>query len=78
MMDLGDDINLRDEVAIQMDKRKLQALVSLGLLSFEDIVNARHLEIQPSCHCGEGMVFIEGEQPICPTCSAPGTEVEGA
>lgn len=61
-----------DQVNIEIDSRKIDALVADGTLSLEDIVNAPVYHISCPNGCTEGM---DGNSPLrCLKCGSEGQE----
>ena len=80
-MDFIDDldqsnISLGDHMRMETDRRNLQRLLIDGKVTPDMLASARIVTIQPSCFCGQGIAFIDGNTPLCPQCHAPGEEVE--
>lgn len=67
-------MNFRDQISIEIDRRKLQKLVDDGITTWDEIANAPVYMVRPSCECDE---WLEGGEVMrCPKCGAEGIEVE--
>lgn len=52
MTDRLDDLdNLHDEIAMEMDKRKLERLIESGEITREELAHARYYLTTPNCEC---------------------------
>jgi hypothetical protein len=74
--------NLKDEVNIELDRRRVESLIEQGVVSIEDIARAPIIRAEPSCKCGKGLEMNDAKfghfphaELACPECKAPSTDI---